>query len=580
MRNQKAPCENSFRAIQNALLASSACDVTGKVAFACARHGCYAPNSLVDMFKGEQQKNVDFSFLQALRTTNVDPEQGVMIIYDIACQYMVHLQDRIGQHLDPNMEIDSAIGLFHVHAHKDECLFRFATSFIPGAAVTAGEILESMWSTLNSISPTVRTATLAHRAEVLDDHCCDANHKKGLGIIYYLCKRQVEAKATRLDAVEYLDRLEDTAGNVNVAKWKAEILEAERCRLNNVKVMDIYKARVKLVNADQDDIPDDRPMTTLEHWMDFALIVEEKQLAIQFHVRRLARDVRDADINTIDKLRTALNPLLAKLGRLQASAKVPTIVSPRPAVPDHQRPAPREAAPPGIILGRADLARREDLMYWDNLFGIADDTLNALPQKSKEQADTPPECLRLALPSNDNVSPDHRALELKFRIRKAQSLLTEIRDLIAEKSFKYTDEIRNAPRKGVRTRGRTSIIELNRRLSFLCQAYTWNRGRMADLKADKAITDLYQALEADHVRCSTAVLNPNKAGSTKLKLSWVWQSVDRRIMAGEEQPTANTDDATLTECRCSSNVYSSYTNTLNSPSCTLAPRPSVGKSMV
>lgn len=96
MRNQKAPCENSFRAIQNALLASSACDVTGKVAFACARHGCYAPNSLVDMFKGEQQKNVDFSFLQALRTTNVDPEQGVMIIYDIACQYMVHLQDRIG----------------------------------------------------------------------------------------------------------------------------------------------------------------------------------------------------------------------------------------------------------------------------------------------------------------------------------------------------------------------------------------------------------------------------------------------------------------------------------------------------
>ena len=260
----------------NALLASSACDITGKVAFACARHGCYAPNSLVDLYKGEQQKNVDFSFLQALRTTGVDPAQGVMIIYDIACQYMVHLKDRIGHLLDKDMQIDSAIGLFHVHAHKDECLFRYATSYIPGSGVTAGEILESMWSTLNSISPTVRTATLAHRAEVLDDHCCDANHKKGLGIIHYLCKRQVEAMNTLLEAREYLDALKEHAGHNNIVKWKEEILRAEEQRLDNVKVMDIYKARVQKSNA-QDDVADNRPLTTLEHWMDFALIVEEKQ---------------------------------------------------------------------------------------------------------------------------------------------------------------------------------------------------------------------------------------------------------------------------------------------------------------
>lgn len=275
---QKAPCENSFRAIQNALLASSACDITGKVAIACARHGCYAPNSLVDLFKGEQQKNVDYAFLQALRTTHVDADQGVMIIYDIACQYMVHLTERIGQHLDPNLKIDSGIGLFHVHAHKDECLFRFATSYIPGAAVTAGEILESMWSTLNSISPTVRTATLAHRAEVLDDHCCDANHKKGLGIIYYLCKRQKEAMETLLEAREYLDGLQETAGHDNVLKWRDEIVKAEADRLSDVKVMDIYKARVKRRTAvEARDDTEDQPMTTLEHWMDFALIVEEKQ---------------------------------------------------------------------------------------------------------------------------------------------------------------------------------------------------------------------------------------------------------------------------------------------------------------
>ena len=261
----------------NALLASSACDITGKVAFACARHGCYAPNSLVDLFKGEQQKNVDYAFLQALRTTHVAPEQGVTIIYDIACQYMVYLKDRIGHRLDPNLEIDGAIGLFHVHAHKDECLFRYATSYIPGAGVTAGEILESMWSTLNSISPTVRTATLAHRAEVLDDHCCDANHKKGINIIHYLCKCQVEAMKTLLEAREYLDALQENAGHDNVVRWREEIMEAEQTRLDDRKVMDIYKARVIRVHNDEGDGPDETTLSALEQWMDFALLVEEKQ---------------------------------------------------------------------------------------------------------------------------------------------------------------------------------------------------------------------------------------------------------------------------------------------------------------
>ena len=177
---QKAPCENSFRAIMTALLASSACDRTGKVAIACARHGCYAPNSLVDLFKGEQQKNVDYAFLRAIETTNVEPEQGILFIYDIVCQYIIHLKDHIGELLPLGLSVDAAIGLFHVHAHKDECFFRYATSFIPGAGITTGEILESMWSALNSISPVVRTATLAHRAEVLDDHCNDAITKSAL----------------------------------------------------------------------------------------------------------------------------------------------------------------------------------------------------------------------------------------------------------------------------------------------------------------------------------------------------------------------------------------------------------------
>jgi hypothetical protein len=164
------------------MLSSKVCDINGIVAIACARHGCFAPNSIVDLFRGEQQKNVDWAFLESLRTTNVMPEQGVMLIYDIACQYSIHLQDRIGHLLPTGLDIDWAIGLFHVHAHKEKCLFRYASSFILGSGIVAGEILESLWSGLNTITPATRTATLAHRAEMIDEHAADSNHRKTLGI--------------------------------------------------------------------------------------------------------------------------------------------------------------------------------------------------------------------------------------------------------------------------------------------------------------------------------------------------------------------------------------------------------------
>ena len=125
------------------------------VAIACARHGCFAPNSLADLYRGEQQKNVDWAFLQALATTAVDPGQKAMLIYDIACQYFVHFHDRIGHLLPDGLAVDQAIGPFHVHGHKEECFYRFAFTFIPGAGVVAGEILESLWATLNSILLTV-----------------------------------------------------------------------------------------------------------------------------------------------------------------------------------------------------------------------------------------------------------------------------------------------------------------------------------------------------------------------------------------------------------------------------------------
>jgi len=91
---------------------------------------------------------------------------------------MLKIPDHIG--------LIHAIGLFHVHGHKDECLYRWATNYVPGAGVVDGEVLETLWSVLNTVSASTRTASLAHRTEILDDHMNDSNWKKmqNIGRVY------------------------------------------------------------------------------------------------------------------------------------------------------------------------------------------------------------------------------------------------------------------------------------------------------------------------------------------------------------------------------------------------------------
>lgn len=161
------------------MLLSKACDIKGIVAVACARHGCFAPNSVSDLKAGEGQPEMDHANIQATLTTNMEGLKHLFLIYDIMCQYWVHLKERIGDLLPDHITVlEKAIGLLHVHGHQLSCFFRFATTFIPGAAVVAGEILESLWSVLNTVAGMTRTATLAHRAEILDDHMNDSNWKK------------------------------------------------------------------------------------------------------------------------------------------------------------------------------------------------------------------------------------------------------------------------------------------------------------------------------------------------------------------------------------------------------------------
>ena len=147
----------------------------------------------MDLDKGEQQCHVDYCLLRAAETTNVSGRlNSVSITYDIACQCWVNFKTCNADVLPEAVLFwDAAIGLFHVHGHKESCLYNFSPHFMPRGAMTAGEILESLWSILNKISPSCRAASHASHAETLDDHLIDNNLKKilniGMDLFIYGC---------------------------------------------------------------------------------------------------------------------------------------------------------------------------------------------------------------------------------------------------------------------------------------------------------------------------------------------------------------------------------------------------------
>ena len=136
---------------------------------------------------------MDYAIMQAISYTVL--VAYILLLYDIVCQFWVNFNTRIAQCpqlpvLPRNLSIIPGIGLFHVHGHKAQCYPRYAPSFIPGAGMIDGEILETLWSPLNHTASSARSMSWFSRQEYLDAHMGDSNWKKLTGIgkrTYILC---------------------------------------------------------------------------------------------------------------------------------------------------------------------------------------------------------------------------------------------------------------------------------------------------------------------------------------------------------------------------------------------------------
>jgi hypothetical protein len=128
-----------------------------------------------------RQINMDYSICKAL-SYNMQDIPIALVMYDIMCQYRVNFQVRVkdSPHLSlpSSLELQTGIGLFHIHGHQDSCLPCYSPSYIPGAKQVDGEIIETLWAPLNNISRSIRGMSLSHRQEVLDAHMNHSNWKK------------------------------------------------------------------------------------------------------------------------------------------------------------------------------------------------------------------------------------------------------------------------------------------------------------------------------------------------------------------------------------------------------------------
>lgn len=175
---------------------------------------------------------------------------------------------------------------------------------------------------------------------------------------------------------------------------------------------------------------------------------------------------------------------------------------------------------------------------WDDLafdpILSADSTSFTAPIKHRHGSNSvgpsPIEDQTIALPSNGNTSNIYRDLELTKRISMADNELNQIRTLIAEKSFQFSHVIRASPRKGVTTRSRAAVKKLNNEIAEHCRMYARCRSCLQILQADNHILSRLKLLNPEDVGASTAMLNPNAPGSTRINLSWIWRSSARHIL--------------------------------------------------
>ncbi|KAE9390193.1 hypothetical protein BT96DRAFT_833794, partial [Gymnopus androsaceus JB14] len=106
--------------------------------------------------------------------------------YNCNCQYCMNLHKQFWSNEDWHHLVDlinilrPMIPALHILDHLKDCIYKFNSAYIPGAAHKHGESVEQQWVELNQLGGSVRQMNAGHCMEVLTDHYTYNNFRKNI----------------------------------------------------------------------------------------------------------------------------------------------------------------------------------------------------------------------------------------------------------------------------------------------------------------------------------------------------------------------------------------------------------------
>ena len=132
-----------------------------------------------------------------------------------------------------------------------------------------------------------------------------------------------------------------------------------------------------------------------------------------------------------------------------------------------------------------------------------DDLDENMPSKSQPSVTSStgiPENRKILLPrACFNQGHSLQNVELNLRMCYAGHYLNTLQEIIADKSFHYSNVIRVAPNKGVWTRAQSVIVKINQLIALYCRMYSWCRSEMVHLDIDEGSLSKFQILRKEDV---------------------------------------------------------------------------------
>ncbi|THU84007.1 hypothetical protein K435DRAFT_688454, partial [Dendrothele bispora CBS 962.96] len=227
---EKTTCANLKAAQMQNKVKFAGCVTSGVVGITCARHSVFLRGGMVDLGVGEKFVLTDYALFTVLSTLLL--VSTIVLTYDIACQYYVHLLDRFRENAG-NMGLseeglETVVGgltclvpKMHLQGHIADCQYRFSLNFTRFMGRTCGEGIEGTWAEAKQAGGMTREMNAGHRIDTLNAMQNDWNLMKMNRLVESLFHKLLNAKAVARRRLAYYRSLCIQNGQNRVDEWSA-----------------------------------------------------------------------------------------------------------------------------------------------------------------------------------------------------------------------------------------------------------------------------------------------------------------------------------------------------------------------